>query len=726
MSDEDLPPTDRQELRTAADTVLARLVGASAGAARLREDQWHAIEALVADQRRALVVQRTGWGKSAVYFVATALLRERGAGPTVIVSPLLALMRNQVDAAARAGIHARTINSSNTEEWDTIRQEVTAGTVDVLLVSPERLNNPDFRDQVLPELAAATGLLVVDEAHCISDWGHDFRPDYRRLRTMLADLPPGVPVLATTATANARVTADVAEQLGTGGGTDALVLRGPLDRESLSLGVLELPDAAHRMAWLADHLDELPGSGIIYTLTVAAAEEVTAFLRQCGHTVTSYTGKTENADRQQAEEDLLANRVKALVATSALGMGFDKPDLGFVVHLGSPSSPIAYYQQVGRAGRGVEHAEVLLLPGKEDQAIWEYFASVAFPPEEQVRRTLDVLAHAERPLSLPALEPLVELRRSRLETMLKVLDVDGAVRRVQGGWVSTGVPWTYDTERYAWVAKQRAAEQQAMRDYVTTPGCRMEFLRRQLDDEEAAPCGRCDTCTKPRFAESVSSAALDAARGELGRAGVEVEPRKMWPTGLPAVGVNLKGRIPAGEQAAPGRALGRLSDIGWGNRLRPMLAPQAPDGPVPDDVAKAVVAVLADWAKGPGGWASGQTDAQPRPVGVVTMASRTRPQLIGSLGARIAEIGRLPLLGSVAYTGAVTQVTRSNSAQRLKALDGALTVPPELAAALEEADGPVLLIDDATETGWTLAVATRVLRRAGAQGVLPLVLAVRG
>ncbi|MFF6784022.1 RecQ family ATP-dependent DNA helicase [Streptomyces sp. NPDC012510] len=725
MSDEDLPTTNRQDLRTAADAVLARLVGATAGMARLREDQWHAIEALVANKRRALVVQRTGWGKSAVYFVATALLRGRGAGPTVIVSPLLALMRNQVEAAARAGIHARTINSSNTEEWDTIRQEVTAGTVDVLLVSPERLNNPEFRDQVLPELAAATGLLVVDEAHCISDWGHDFRPDYRRLRTMLADLPPGVPVLATTATANARVTADVAEQLGTGGGSDALILRGPLDRESLSLAVLELPDAAHRMAWLADHLDELPGSGIIYTLTVAAAEEVTAFLRQCGHTVSSYTGKTENADRQQAEEDLLANRVKALVATSALGMGFDKPDLGFVVHLGSPSSPIAYYQQVGRAGRGVEHAEVLLLPGKEDQAIWEYFASVAFPPQEQVRRTLDVLAHAERPLSLPALEPLVELRRSRLETMLKVLDVDGAVRRVQGGWVSTGAPWDYDTERYAWVAKQRATEQQAMRDYVSTRGCRMEFLRRQLDDEDAAPCGRCDTCTKPRFMDSVSTAALDAARGELGRAGAEVEPRKMWPTGLPAVGVNLKGRIPAGEQAAPGRALGRLSDIGWGNRLRPMLAPQAPDGPVPDDVAKAVVTVLADWAKGPGGWASGQPDAPPRPVGVVIMASRSRPQLIGSLGARIAEIGRLPLLGSLAYTGTVSQVTRSNSAQRLKALDGALTVPPELAVALEEAGGPVLLVDDATETGWTLAVAARMLRRAGAQGVLPLVLAVR-
>ncbi|MFJ2171344.1 RecQ family ATP-dependent DNA helicase [Streptomyces sp. NPDC087851] len=718
---------ERAALRASADAVLARLVGDATGAARLREDQWRAIEALVADQRRALVVQRTGWGKSAVYFVATSLLRARGAGPTVIVSPLLALMRNQVEAAARAGIRARTINSSNAEEWDAIQDEVSAGEVDVLLVSPERLNNPDFRDQVLPRLSAATGLLVVDEAHCISDWGHDFRPDYRRLRTMLAELPTGVPVLATTATANSRVSADVAEQLGTGAGTDALVLRGPLDRESLSLHVLRLPDAAHRLAWLADHLAELPGSGIIYTLTVAAAEEVTAYLRQCGHTVASYTGRTENAERQQAEDDLLGNRVKALVATSALGMGFDKPDLGFVVHLGSPSSPIAYYQQVGRAGRGVAHAEVLLLPGKEDEAIWQYFASVAFPPEELVRRTLDVLGRADRPLSLPALEPLVELRRTRLETMLKVLDVDGAVHRVKGGWTSTGRPWVYDTERYAWVARQRQSEQQAMRDYAAASGCRMEFLRRQLDDEEAVPCGRCDNCAGTRFEAKVTDAALDAARGELGRPGVEVEPRKMWPTGLAAVGVSLKGRIAQGEQSFPGRALGRLSDIGWGNRLRPMLAARATDGPVPDDVVSAVVSVLADWAKGPGGWASGAEDAPPRPVGVVTVASRSRPRLVESLGARISEIGRMPLLGTVAYAPGADEarISRTNGAQRVRGLHETLTVPPELAAALAAAGGPVLLVDDLSESGWTLAVATRLLRRAGAEGVFPLVLAVQ-
>jgi ATP-dependent DNA helicase RecQ len=713
---------DDLELRTEADAILAELVGDPGGSARLREDQWQAVAALVQERRRALVVQRTGWGKSAVYFVATALLRRRGCGPTVIVSPLLALMRNQVESAARAGIRARTINSANPEEWDTIYGEVERGETDVLLVSPERLNSVDFREQLLPKLAATTGLLVVDEAHCISDWGHDFRPDYRRLRAMLAELAPGV--LATTATANARVAADVAEQLGTGAG-EALVLRGPLERESLRLGVVQLPDAAHRLAWLAEHLDDLSGSGIIYTLTVAAAEEATAYLRQRGFQVASYTGRTENADRLQAEADLLANRVKALVATSALGMGFDKPDLGFVVHLGSPSSPIAYYQQVGRAGRGVEHADVLLLPGKEDEAIWRYFADTAFPPETQVRQTLSALADAGRPLSVPALEAQVDLRRTRLETMLKVLDVDGAVKRVKGGWISTGEQWIYDSERYAWVARQRATEQQAMRDYVSTAGCRMEFLRRQLDDEGARPCGRCDNCAGVWADSSVSVETLTAAAKELDRPGVEVEPRRMWPTGMPALGIDLKGRIPAGEQCSAGRALGRLSDIGWGNRLRPLLSENAADGPVPEDVLQAAVAVLADWARSPGGWAPNVPDAVARPVGVVAVPSMSRPQLVGSLAQGIAAIGRLPFLGTLTCTGSNGTHTahRSNSAQRLRALSGTFTVSEDLAGALAGSPGPVLLVDDYTDSGWTLAIAARLLRQAGNEQVLPLVLA---
>ncbi|MBQ0992992.1 RecQ family ATP-dependent DNA helicase [Micromonospora sp. H61] len=706
---------ERAAVRERAEAVLRRLAGDHA---RLREDQWRAIEALVVDRRRVLCVQRTGWGKSAVYFVATALLRDREqghqAGPTVIVSPLLALMRNQVEAAARAGIRARTINSANLDEWDEITTEIQTGAVDVLLISPERLNNPDFRDGVLPKLAATTGLLVVDEAHCVSDWGHDFRPDYRRLRTFLAELPERTPVLATTATANARVTQDVAEQLG-----DALILRGTLDRESLRLGVLDLPSPAHRLAWLADHLDQLPGSGIVYTLTVAAAGETAEFLRSRGYPVASYSGQSDDADRRAAEQDLLDNKIKALVATSALGMGFDKPDLGFVVHLGAPPSPIAYYQQVGRAGRAVEHAEVLLLPGVEDAAIWRYFASLAFPPEQQVRTVLAAL-HTDRPLSTQALEPLVDLRRARLELMLKVLDVDGAVRRVRGGWLATGEPWVYDEARLRRVAEARTVEQQAMREYATTSDCRMRYLRERLDDTEAVDCGRCDRCAEPLFAADVSTAALAAAQTFLGRPGVEIAPKKLWPTGLDAVGVPLKGRIAPADQALPGRAVGRLSDLGWGGRLRSLVGPEAPDAPLPDDVAGAVVEVLKAWAHGDDPWPR-------RPVAVVAVGSRRRPRLLGSLAERIATVGRLPLLGEVTAAGSDGPAgPRGNSAQRVRALHDAFTVPTDLADALAGLDGPVLLVDDLIDSGWTMTLVARALRRAGATDVLPLALAVAG
>jgi ATP-dependent DNA helicase RecQ len=715
--------TDDGELRAEAERHLRALAGEHA---RLRDDQWTAIRALVAERRRALVVQRTGWGKSAVYFVATALLRARGAGPTVIVSPLLALMRNQVEAAARAGIHARTINSANLEEWEQVHAEIRDGAVDVLLVSPERLNNPGFRDNVLPRLTGTAGLIVIDEAHCISDWGHDFRPDYRRIRTLLATLPSDIPVLATTATANARVTDDVAEQLGVGTesnvGSDAgaggdggvLVLRGALDRESLRLAVVSLPAAPMRLAWLAANLASgaLPGSGIIYTLTVAAAYETAAFLREQGIEVTAYSGKDDQAHRLAAEDDLLRNRVKALVATSALGMGFDKPDLGFVVHLGAPQSPVAYYQQIGRAGRGVERADVVLLPGREDRDIWAYFASLAFPPEGQVRATLETLAEAGRPLSTAALETHVDLSRGRLETMLKVLDVDGAVSRTTGGWTGTGQPWAYDQERYDRVARERKREQQAMLDYLATDGCRMEFLRRELDDPAAKACGRCDNCTGRPWPADVPDAGARAARDRLARPGVSVEPRKMWPTGMKELGIDASGKIPADRTAEPGRALGRLTDVGWGATLRALLAEGAPDGPVSAQLTDAVVKVLAAWD-----WAQ-------RPTSVVTLPSRSRPVLVGTLGERIAGIGRLTYLGALGYaTADGPGPRRHNSAQRLASLWHSLVVPEDLRAALKAADGPVLLVDDQIDTGWTMTVAAALLRDAGASAVLPLALA---
>ncbi|MCP9271319.1 RecQ family ATP-dependent DNA helicase [Mycolicibacterium arenosum] len=692
-----------QATREQAQAILEQLAGPNA---RLRDDQWAAIEALVVQRRRALVVQRTGWGKSAVYFIAAKLLRGAGFGPTVIVSPLLALMRNQVAAAERAGVHAATINSSNVADWADVHARVRSGDLDVLLVSPERLNNPDFRDEVLPALARDAGLVVVDEAHCVSDWGHDFRPDYRRIRTLIAELGADVPVLATTATANDRVVADVVTQLGVGGG-DTLVLRGGLDRESLRLSVVSAGTPAQRAAWLGAHIDSLPGSGIVYTLTVSQAHDVATLLRERGFPVAAYTGSTETAEREQLEADLLGNRVKALIATSALGMGFDKPDLGFVVHLGAPSSPIAYYQQVGRAGRSTDSAEVILLPGREDEDVWRYFASVAFPSESMVRNVIREL-DTERPLSTPALEPLVDLNRSRLEMVLKVLDVDGAVRRVKGGWVGTGASWEYDEPRYENLDAARKREQQAMRDYQVTDECRMAFLRKQLDDPELTAgerCGRCDNCTGARYDGHVDAAAAEETRQRLMRPGVELAPRKQWPTGLSKLGVALSGKIADGPAA--GRVIGRLTDLGWGARLRRIL--DAPDGEVDDDVVQAAVKVLASWD-----WAV-------RPVAVMALDSDRHPLLIGSLARRLAELGRLTDLGTLQYAPERTPVTAVNSAYRVAALDGSWLAPDS--AAIAAVGGPILLVDDLADTGWTLTMAARVIRAAGAPDVLPFALA---
>src|SRR3954464_2412884 len=644
------------DVRADAERHLRALVGRAD--ATLRDDQWTAIEALVVDRRRALVVQRTGWGKSAVYFVSTLLLRADGAGPTVIVSPLLALMRNQIAAAERAGIRAVTINSTNVEEWEPIQQAVADGEVDVLLVSPERLNNPGFRDQVLPRLAATCGLLVVDEAHCISDWGHDFRPDYRRIRTLLTDLPGGIPVLATTATANARVSADVAEQLGASGGhgeglgPEVLVLRGSLDRESLRLAVLRLPTPEQRLGWLADHLAEQPGSGIVYCLTVAATQEIAGYLRSRGHDVAAYSGQTDPTERLALEEQLASGRVKALVATSALGMGFDAT-LGFVVNIGAPQSPVAYYQQVGRAGRGTDSASVVLLPQQEDTDIWAYFASLAFPREEQVRHTLRVLTQ-EGVASTAALETLVDLGRSRLEQMLKVLDVDGAVRRVRGGWEATGAEWSYDAERYERVEAARTAEQRAMLDYLDTDRCRMWFLRDQLDDpvvDETMRCGRCDTCGGLELLTDVTEGAVDEARTRLGRPGVVVEPRAMWPTALGNLGLDLRGRI--GEAAEAGRAVARLTDLGHGQALRDLFAEPPTDRHVPQSLVRAVIEVLQDW--------------RPRVGGIVVVESATRPMLTADLPDGLSRFLKRPLVGRWSIVDPSVPPGRGamNSAQRV-------------------------------------------------------------
>ena len=707
-------PTHQQAL-----ACLRELVGHPE--ARFHDGQYEAIEALVDAGRRALVVQRTGWGKSAVYFVASLLLRRRGAGPTLIVSPLLALMRDQVAAAARAGVRAVAINSANALEWDTVLAQLAADEVDVLLVSPERLTNPSFRENQLPELIRRTGLLVIDEAHCISDWGHDFRPDYRRIADLIAQLPKSVPVLATTATANSRVVHDIEEQLGAG----VLTIRGALGRESLRLGVLTLPDSRDRLGWLLTHLTDMPGSGIIYTLTVSAAEDTARLLAEAGHNVLSYTGRTDPADRERAEQLLKDNQVKALVATSALGMGFDKPDLGFVIHLGAPSSPVAYYQQVGRAGRGAANADVLLLPGSEDREIWQYFATASMPSAEKAESVLRVLGEAGSALSTVALEARVDLRRTPLELLLKVLAVDGAVERVGGGWRSTGKPWNYDVERYARIAEARVDEQDSMVIYQDTAGCRMEYITSVLDDETAAACGRCDNCAGRWFPVDVAASAADAAGQTLRRAGIAVEPRLQWPSGMDRLGVSVKGKIKPDESVSEGRILARLTDLGWGGALRELFAAGAPDRDVDPAMLQACVQVLREWSGAEGGtpWSG-----VGRPAAVISIPSRSKPQLVESLAQGIAGIGRMPYLGQLQpQHGGPTGARGGNSAYRLAGVWDRFVVGPELAQALAGTGGqPVLLVDDLIDSRWTMTVSARALRQAGVGAVLPLALAQAG
>ncbi|ALX05219.1 RecQ family ATP-dependent DNA helicase [Aeromicrobium erythreum] len=699
---------------TATDALdaLRRLTGRPD--AQFHDGQLEAITALVDDHRRALVVQRTGWGKSAVYFVATSLLRARGTGPTLLVSPLIALMRDQVAAAARAGVRAVSISSANAHEWDDVRARLDADDVDVLLVSPERLTNPRFRDEQLPELRRRIGLLVVDEAHCISDWGHDFRPDYRRLADLIDSMPDGVPVLATTATANQRVVTDVEEQLGASGpgvpgDADVLTLRGSLARTSLRLGSLRLPSSKERLGWLVSHLAELPGSGIVYTLTVSAAEDLARLLTEAGHEVAAYTGRTDPDERVRLEQALKDDQLKALVATSALGMGFDKPNLGFVVHLGAPSSPVAYYQQVGRAGRATESADVLLLPGPEDADIWRYFATASMPTQAKVDAVLGALGST--PMSVAALEAQVDIRRTPLELLLKVLDVDGAVRRVQGGWVSTGEPWVYDAERYERIAQAREAEQEAMLEYQAGRTCRMELLQRQLDDPTAAPCGRCDVCAGPWYPTSTDGEAVARATQSLDRVGVPVDPRAQWPSGVGRLGVDVSGRIPPAERPETGRVVARLTDLGWGGTLRELFATGAPDVAVPEPLLGACARALRDWP-----WAE-------RPVAVVAMPSVARPTLVASVAEGLARLGRLPLLPPLQLApGAPPATQGGNSAFRLAAVWGRFVVPDDLRQALDGLSGPVLLVDDLVDSRWTMAVASRELRLAGADAVLPFAL----
>ncbi|MBG1262713.1 RecQ family ATP-dependent DNA helicase [Nostoc commune] len=670
--------------------------------ADFRSGQWEAIEELLQERSRLLVVQRTGWGKSLVYFLATRLLRDRGAGCTLLISPLLALMRNQIAAAQRIGVKAKTINSSNTDEWQLIGTQLLAGEVDILLISPERLGNEEFREKILLPVSQRIGLFVVDEAHCISDWGHDFRPDYRRIVRILQALPQNIPVLATTATANNRVVNDIVTQLG----SNLRVSRGNLTRQSLHLQNISIPSPAARMAWLVQQLPNLPGSGIIYTLTVRDSERVADWLKTQNINAKAYHSNLYSEVRIILEDELLNNEIKVLVATTALGMGFDKPDLGFVIHYQRPGSVVHYYQQVGRAGRAVDKAYGILLSGDEDDDITSYFINTAFPPEVHTQQILNALNEAVDGFSVPQLEQQLNLSRGQIEKVLKLLSLEfpAPVTKQNSKWYLTPVSYHPDTEKIEKLTQIRRQEQARMLEYTKSQECLMTFLATELDDPHPTACGKCAVClNRPLLPETFSIELVNKAIQYLRRSDQIIEPRKRWPPqALPNYG--FSGNIKNNLQAEVGRALSLWGDAGWGELVK---QGKYQDNHFDDALMQGIFDMIQRW------------QPQPFPTWVTCVPSLNHPELVPNFAQQLADKLGLPFMSIVrkVYQNEL-QKKMNNSYQQAHNLDGAFAVD-----SWKGISGSVFLLDDIVDSRWTFTVIAALLRRANSGVVFPVALA---
>ena len=686
-------------------------------AAEFRDGQWEAIDALVNHRQKLLVVQRTGWGKSSVYFISTKIFRDRGMGPTIIVSPLLALMRNQIESAARLGIVAETMNSTNTDDWRLVTQRILHDQIDCLLISPERLANDKFIESVLQPIADRIALMVIDEAHCISDWGHDFRPDYRRIVNILRQLPANTPVLGTTATANNRVVADIQAQLG-----DIQIHRGPLTRESLALQTMILPDQASRLAWLAQVIPTLPGTGIVYVLTQRDADMVAKWLNQQGVSAFAYySGVThpnfvnnagkEDTDlyRQFLETQLLENNIKILVATTALGMGYDKPDLGFVIHYQAPGSIVAYYQQVGRAGRGIENAIGVLMSGTEDNDIHAFFRRTAFPSQDDVQRLLAALDDADG-LSLEKLEKEANLPQKRIEHVLKYLRTESPSPVIAIGktWFRAPVRYQMDLEHIRKITEIREREWSEINDYLNTSGCLMLALRNALDDPSQEACGKCENCIAEPVLTKVFDQEIGVRATQFLRHSEEIiKPRKqIAASNDEAARTFVEYEFPRnlGDLVAQeGRVLSRWGDAGWGRTV----ADNKHAGRFSDELVEAMAEMIQQ-----------RWQPNPAPEWVCCVPSRNRPELVPDFARRLAARLGLPFVDAVSKVkDNQPQKGQQNRFHQCRNLDGAFAVTQ-----LYQGQ-PVLLVDDIVDSGWTLTVVAALLQQAGSGVVYPVALA---
>ena len=672
-------------------------IGSGIADAQFREGQDKAIRHVVEGRGKLLVVQKTGWGKSFVYFIATKLLREGGAGPALLISPLLSLMRNQIAAAERMGVRAVTINSDNKDEWDDVALRISTDSVDILLISPERLANEDFVANSLAAMAARVSMLVIDEAHCISDWGHDFRPDYRRIERIARTLPANIQLLGTTATANNRVMDDLTEILG----PDIVTMRGDLNRPSLLLQTINMPSQTERLAWLANRLNEISGYGIVYTLTRRDARQVSDWLQHQGLDVQAYMGGSrdqgEREEREKLEDALLHNRLKALVATVALGMGFDKPDLSFVIHYQTPGSVVAYYQQVGRAGRALDAAYGVLLSGQEDTEITDFFIRSAFPTKEEVQQVITALRDEPSGLSVPQLLQQVNVSAGRLDRTIKLLSLESPapVAKMGTKWQLTPTQLNKEFwERAERLTTLRHAEQQQMQEYVALDSGHMEFLIHALDgDTEAVQVPD----LRPLPTDMKQETLLQAVEF-LRRTSVPIEPRKQWAN---------RRQIPVHQRTEAGRALCYWGDVGWGSLVR---SGKYRDSHFSDELVTASVNVILEW------------QPQPAPAWVTCIPSRRHPDLVPDFAERLADALGLPFYPClVKNDDRPEQKEMANSAQQARNVEGSLGF-----AENPVLHSPVLLVDDMVDSRWTFTVAAALLRERGCSAVYPFALADTG
>lgn len=660
--------------------------------AKFREGQKEAIEAVV-NGKRTLVVQKTGWGKSLVYFLATKLLKEKKRdGITLIISPLLALMNNQIDSAQRLGLNVKTINSDNNDEWDNIISDICDNnTVDALIISPERLANSDFVKDCLDKIKNRVNLFVVDEAHCISDWGHDFRPDYRRIVKILQLLPGNVPVLATTATANDRVVNDIVAQLG----ENLVISRGELIRESLAIQVIKLQKKEDRLAWLAENIEKMPGSGVVYCLTKADCDLVTDWLNENDIKSEKYYADISKEDKAIVLEKFQQNEIKVLVATVAFGMGYDKPDIGFVIHFQRPANIVSYYQQIGRAGRGIELAYAVLLCGEEDEHINQYFINSAFPTEKDMNIVVDFIT--DNPgKSISEIKGALNIRANRVEKTLKYLTVGDDIYTEDVNrkkcYYKSAKKWKPDLERSEGITAIRYKEMQDMDEFTKQKGCYMKYIAEKLDDVNAKVCGKCSNCRGLLFDEGVDAETVQMAQQFIKSKFGVIEPRKQFPD---------KTKIESEFQFKSGIVLSNYADAGYGMAVQ---KGKYLDGYFSDELVDASAKILSEFIKNNNiEW-------------ITPVTSKRHPQLVPDFAKRLADRLGIGYFEGIKKFNAEEQKKFENSDGQYKNANDSFEI-------IQIKKENILLVDDMVDSRWTFTVCAMKMREKGSGDIYPFALA---